>query len=137
MPKKSALTTSFPASSSPPEAATRKSISLRGGAKSPSRSFHPAGATATTVLTWLRKPWLTRLLLDATNPGCRLYASVGEFSPNRLDKVLTNCPSAQPRGALTAAVHFAPQLITAGLGENGRMVHLRNLEWLIGETFSW
>ena len=71
------------------------------------------------------------------NTGCRLYASVGEFSPNRLDKVLTNCPPEQPRGALTAAVHFAPELITAGLGENGRMVHLRSLEWLIGETFSW
>jgi len=71
------------------------------------------------------------------NPGCRLYASVGEFAPNRLDKVLSNCPPAQPYGALTAAVHFAPQLITCGLGENGRMVHLQSLEWLIGETFSW
>ena len=71
------------------------------------------------------------------NPGCRLYASVGEFAPNRLDKVLSNCPPAQPRGALTAAVHFAPQLITAGLEENGRMVHLQSLEWLVGETFSW
>ena len=71
------------------------------------------------------------------NPGCRLYASVGEFAPNRLDKVLSNCPPAQPRGALTAAVHFAPQLITVGLEENGRMVHLRSLEWLVGETFSW
>ena len=71
------------------------------------------------------------------NPGCRLYASVGEFAPNRLDKVLSNCPPAQPHGALTAAVHFAPQLITDGLGENGRMVHLQSLDWLIGETFSW
>ena len=71
------------------------------------------------------------------NPGCRLYASVGEFAPNRLEKVLSNCPPAQPRGALTAAVHFAPQLITAGLGENGRLAHLHSLEWLIGETWSW
>lgn len=71
------------------------------------------------------------------NPGCRLYASVGEFAPNRLDKVLSNCPPIQPRGALTAAVHFAPQLITDGLDENGRMVHLRSLKWLIDETFSW
>jgi hypothetical protein len=38
---------------------------------------------------------------------------------------------------LNATVHFAPQLITAGLQENGRMTHLRSLEWLIGETFSW
>lgn len=71
------------------------------------------------------------------NPGCRLYASVGEFAPNRLEKVLSNCPPAQPHGALTAAVHFAPHLITGGLGENGRMMHLRSLDWLIGETFLW
>lgn len=71
------------------------------------------------------------------NPDCRLYASVGEFAPNRLEKVLSNCPPAQPRGALAAAVHFAPRLITAGLGENGRLAHLRSLEWLVGETFSW
>ena len=71
------------------------------------------------------------------NPSCRLYASVGEFSPNRLDKVLINCPPAQPRGPLNAAVHFAPRLITEGLKENGRMAHLESLEWLIGETAYW
>ena len=71
------------------------------------------------------------------NPGCLFYASVSEFAPNRLDKVLSNCPPTQPHGALTAAVHFAPQLITVGLGENGRMAQLRSLDWLIGETFSW
>ena len=71
------------------------------------------------------------------NPHCRLYASVGEFAPNRLDKVLKNCPPAQPHGPLTAAVHFAPQLITEGLRENGRTAQLRSLDWLIGETFSW
>ena len=71
------------------------------------------------------------------NPACRFYASVGEFSPNRLDKVLSNCPPAQPRGPLTAVVHFAPRLITDGLEENGRMVYLKSLEWLIGETKSW
>ena len=71
------------------------------------------------------------------NSCCRLYASVGEFAPNRLDKVLSNCPPVQPHGALTAAVHFAPQLITGGLGENGRLAQLRSLDWLIGETFSW
>ena len=72
------------------------------------------------------------------NPVCRLYASVGEFAPNRLDKVLIEqLPPAQPHGALTATVHSAPQLITGGLGKNGRMVHLQSLEWLIGETASW
>jgi hypothetical protein len=71
------------------------------------------------------------------NPGCRLYASLGEFSPARLEKVLNHCPPAQPHGSLNATVHFAPQLITEGLQENGRMTHLRSLEWLIGETFSW
>jgi len=71
------------------------------------------------------------------NPNCRLYASVGEFAPNRLDKILTNCPPLQPHGALAAGVHFAPQLITRGLGENGRMMHLKSLEWLIGESFTW
>ena len=71
------------------------------------------------------------------NPGCRLYASVGEFAPNRLEKVLDNCPPVQPRGALTAAVHFAPHLIADGLGENGRTAHLKSLDWLIGETFLW
>ena len=71
------------------------------------------------------------------NPGCHFYASVGEFAPNRLEKVLRNCPPAQPRGALTAAVHFAPHLISSGLGENGRMMQLKGLDWLIDETFSW
>jgi hypothetical protein len=71
------------------------------------------------------------------NPNCRLYAGVGEFAPNRLEKILSNCPPAQPHGALTATVHFAPQLITGGLGENGRMAQLKSLQWLIGETFSW
>lgn len=71
------------------------------------------------------------------NPNCLLYASVGEFAPNRLDKVLSNCPPAQPHGALTAVTHFAPQLITQGLEENGRMTQLHSLDWLIGETFLW
>ena len=71
------------------------------------------------------------------NSKCRLYASVGEFAPNRLKKILDNCPPDQPHGPLTAAVHFAPQLITGGLEENGRMAHLQSLDWLIGESFSW
>jgi hypothetical protein len=71
------------------------------------------------------------------NPACQLYASVGEFAPSRLDKVLSHCPPVAPHGALNATVHFAPQLITNGLHENGRMNHLRSLEWLISQTFSW
>ena len=71
------------------------------------------------------------------NPDCRLYACVGEFAPNRLDKVLSNCPPVQPHGALTAAVHFAPALITIGLGIDGRMANLRSLRWLANETFTW
>jgi hypothetical protein len=71
------------------------------------------------------------------NPKCQLYACVGEFSPNRLDKILSNCPPLQPRGALSATVHFAPTLITHGLRENGRMQHLKSLEWLIAETHRW
>lgn len=71
------------------------------------------------------------------NRNCRLYASVGEFAPNRLEKILRNCPPAQLHSALTATVHFAPQLISHGLRENGRTAHLRSLDWLIGETFSW
>ena len=68
------------------------------------------------------------------NPNCHLYTSVGEFAPNRLDKVLSNCSPAQPRGALTATMHFEPQLITGGLKENGRVANLQSLKWLIGET---
>ena len=71
------------------------------------------------------------------NPACRLYASVGEFAPNRLEKILTNCPPAQPHAALNATVHFAPQLITGGLEENGRVEHLKSLQWLIEETNNW
>lgn len=71
------------------------------------------------------------------NPECRLYASIGEFAPNRLDKVLSNCPPAMPNGALSAAVHFAPQLIREGLRVNGRTTNLHSLDWLIGETFTW
>lgn len=71
------------------------------------------------------------------NPSCRLYASIGEFAPDRLEKILSNCPPASPHGALSAAVHFAPHLITGGLRQNGRMTHLKSLEWLIAQTHSW
>jgi hypothetical protein len=70
-------------------------------------------------------------------PACRFYAVIGEFSPNRLTKILGNCPPTHPNPCITAAVHFAPQLISNGLGENGRVANLRSLEWLIGQTFTW
>lgn len=71
------------------------------------------------------------------NPSCQLYAVVGEFSPARLEKILTNCPPVHANPALSAAVHFAPQLIREGLKENGRLAHLKSLEWLIAETHRW
>ena len=40
-------------------------------------------------------------------------------------------------GAILAVVHFNPNLIRVGLKENGRIVELKSLEWLIGETFKW
>src|SRR5579872_6979998 len=45
------------------------------------------------------------------NPNCKLYPVVGEFAPNRLHKVLANCPPAIHNAALSEAVHFAPELI--------------------------
>ena len=71
------------------------------------------------------------------NPKCKLYAVVGEFAPSRLHKVLANCPPEIENSALSATVHFAPELIWHGLGENGRTKHLRNLEWLIQQTHLW
>jgi len=71
------------------------------------------------------------------SPNCKLYAVVGEFAPNRLDKILSNCPPVLPNAALSAAVHFAPSLIIEGLAENGRMTHLQSLDWLTRETFNW
>lgn len=71
------------------------------------------------------------------NPGSKVYAVLGEFDGGRLRKVLTHCPPINPHAALSAAVHFAPQLIREGLQENGTLVHLQSLQWLIGETFQW
>jgi hypothetical protein len=71
------------------------------------------------------------------NRHCQLYAVIGEFAPNRLDKVLSNCPPASPNAALSAAVHFAPQLLWEGLGENGRTSCLQSLEWLVQQTWDW
>jgi hypothetical protein len=71
------------------------------------------------------------------NQHCRLYAVIGEFAPNRLHKVLTNCPPAMQNAPLSAAVHFAPELIWHGLHENGRTTCLRNLLWLIQQAHEW
>ena len=71
------------------------------------------------------------------NHNCKLYAVVGEFAPNRLHKVLANCPPAMANAALSAAVHFAPELIWHGLRENGRITCLQNLDWLIQQTHEW
>jgi len=71
------------------------------------------------------------------NGNAKLYAIVGEFAPNRLHKVLVNCPPAMQNAALSATVHFAPELIWHALRENGRTTCLRNLEWLIQQTNEW
>lgn len=71
------------------------------------------------------------------NRNCKLYGMVGEFSVPRLVKVLEHCPPLHPNGAISALVHFNPQLLWNGLGENGKTSHLKSLEWLIGQTFEW
>jgi hypothetical protein len=73
----------------------------------------------------------------AHRQNCRIYAVVGEFAPNRLYKILSHCPPEHPHPAIAAAVHFAPRLVTEGLGENGRVAHLRGLDWLIDESAKW
>ncbi len=72
-----------------------------------------------------------------TNPQCALYGLVGEFSPVRLEKILAHTAPAARNPILDAAVHFAPDLISKGLGENGRLRDLKSLEWLVEETFKW
>jgi hypothetical protein len=71
------------------------------------------------------------------NPDGRFYAVLGEFDGGRLRKVLANCSPIIPHAAISAAVHFAPELIREGLQENGTLEHLRSLGWLISETFQW
>jgi hypothetical protein len=71
------------------------------------------------------------------NRHCKFYAVVGEFAPNRLDKVLAHCPPDNPHPAINAAVHFAPELLWSGLDENGRTQCLKGLNWLIDETYNW
>lgn len=74
------------------------------------------------------------------NRNCRFYAVLGEFSPSRLEKVLSNSySSAFPNAAISATVHFLPDLITdpTSLAENGRLRNLQSLAWLIDETKNW
>jgi hypothetical protein len=70
------------------------------------------------------------------NPDCALYALVGEFAPNRLEKILSNCPP-RKNPPLDACIHFAPELLSQGLGENGRLTELKSLAWLADESFKW
>lgn len=70
-------------------------------------------------------------------PRCAFYAMVGEFNPARLLKILDHTPPTNPNGVVSAAVHFCPDLILNGLGENGRMRELKNLDWLIAQTYTW
>jgi hypothetical protein len=71
------------------------------------------------------------------NPNSKFYVILGEFDGGRLRKVLANCAPILPHAAISAAVHFAPQLIREGLGEDGTLEFLRSLAWLVGETFRW
>jgi hypothetical protein len=64
--------------------------------------------------------------------GFPYYAVTGEFNSARLTKVLANAPS-----PIAAVVHFCPDLITHGLGENGRIAQLKGLDWLIQQTHTW
>lgn len=70
------------------------------------------------------------------NANCAFYALVGEFAPNRLEKILSNCPP-RKNPPLDACVHFAPELLSHGLGENGRLRELKSLAWLADESFKW
>ena len=70
-------------------------------------------------------------------PNIRFYGVVGEFASARNEKVLKHCPPLAENPPIAALVHFHPELITRGLGENGRMEHLKSLEWLIESTLSW
>lgn len=70
------------------------------------------------------------------NQNCALYGLVGEFAPDRLEKLLVHAPPT-PNPILNGAVHFAPDLISKGLGLTGRLSQLKDLAWLIDQTFLW
>ena len=71
------------------------------------------------------------------NQHCKFFAVVGEFSPPRLAKILSNAPPEMPKGAIDACVHFNPELLWKGLKENGRTQHLQSLAWLAEQSHSW
>jgi hypothetical protein len=64
------------------------------------------------------------------------FAVMGEFSAARVGKVLDNSPPAAT-GPISAGIHFCPDLLSKGLGENGRMANLKGLDWLIAQTRFW
>lgn len=70
-------------------------------------------------------------------PGTRFYGVIAEFSGARIEKVLKHAPPAHPNPSISAVVHLEPRLVSEGLGENGRIAHLKSLAWLIAETASW
>jgi hypothetical protein len=70
-------------------------------------------------------------------PGCRFYACVGEFAASRLEKILKNSGPNERNPLIDACVHFAPVLLTEGLGENGRLEKIKGLDWLAEETSKW
>jgi hypothetical protein len=72
-----------------------------------------------------------------TNPRCKQYAWVGEFSPARLEKILDHTAPNHPHPPLAACVHFEPRLLTEGLGERAVNGQLQSLAWLISETAVW
>lgn len=71
------------------------------------------------------------------NPNCKQYAWVGEFSPARLEKILSHTAPSHPSPPLAGCVHFEPRLITEGLHERGVQGQLHSLAWLIAETHRW
>lgn len=71
------------------------------------------------------------------NPNSKVFAVLGEFDGGRLRKLLNVCAPINPHPAISAAVHFAPELIREGLRENGTLSHLCSLSWLISQTSQW
>jgi hypothetical protein len=70
-------------------------------------------------------------------PGCRFYACVGEFAAARLEKVLKNSGPEGRNPLIDACIHFAPRLLTEGLGENGRLKNIQGLDWLAEQSRRW
>jgi hypothetical protein len=71
--------------------------------------------------------------------ACKFYGVLGEFSPARLEKVLKNTTGVSKNPSIDGTIHFNPDLITnaKALGENGRLMALKPLDWIIDETRKW